>query len=158
MIRKVEELKVGPIMVGGCRPLILIAGLCVIESEEHTLKIAATLKDICRNLNVPLVFKSSYDKANRTSLDSYRGPGLKDGLRILEWVKRELNLPLLIDFNMASAISLLWSLRKRFKSNSTSILSTFLTIFLNVGRDILYFSHIPTVPSPRLFFSSLGKR
>ena len=99
MIRKVEEFKVGPITVGGCRPLILIAGLCVIESEEHTLKIAAILKDICRELNLPLVFKASYDKANRTSLDSYRGPGLKAGLRVLERVKRELNLPLLIDFH-----------------------------------------------------------
>ncbi|MDP8213941.1 MAG: 3-deoxy-8-phosphooctulonate synthase [Candidatus Euphemobacter frigidus] len=99
MIKKVTEFKIGSVPVGGNRPLILIAGLCVIESEEHTLKIAGTLKDICRASGVPLVFKASYDKANRTSLDSYRGPGLREGLRIIERVKSEFGLPVLIDFH-----------------------------------------------------------
>ena len=99
MIAKVKEIKIGPITVGGDRPLVLIAGLCVIESAEHTLKIAAALKDICLRLSLPLVFKASYDKANRTSISSYRGPGLKEGLRILGDIKRDLDLPILTDFH-----------------------------------------------------------
>ncbi|MFH1037612.1 MAG: 3-deoxy-8-phosphooctulonate synthase [PVC group bacterium] len=99
MIEQVREFQVGPIPIGGRHPLILIAGLCVIESESHTLAVAAALKDICRGEGVPLVFKASYDKANRTSLSSYRGPGLLSGLKILERVKRELGLPLLVDFH-----------------------------------------------------------
>lgn len=99
MIRKVKEINIGPITIGGNLPFVLIAGLCVIESAEHTLKIAAILKDICRKLNLPLVFKASYDKANRTSLSSYRGPGMEAGLRILEDVKNKLDLPILTDFH-----------------------------------------------------------
>lgn len=99
MISKVKEIDIGPIKIGGNNPIALIAGLCVIESEEHTIKIASALKDICLNLKLPLIFKASYDKANRTSLSSYRGPGLKAGLRILETVKKELDLPILTDFH-----------------------------------------------------------
>ncbi len=78
-------------------PFFLFAGPCVIESEAHTLHMATALKDICESLGIPLVFKSSFDKANRTSLTSYRGPGLKEGLRILEKVKNEVNVPVLTD-------------------------------------------------------------
>jgi len=101
MLKKVKEIKIGPITIGGTRPVCLIAGLCVIESAEHTLKIAADLKEICRRLSLPLIFKASYDKANRTSLSSYRGPGLDAGLRILEDLKNDLDLPILIDFHRA---------------------------------------------------------
>ncbi len=99
MIEKVEAFKIGSVPVGGNRPLIVIAGLCVIESEEHTVRIAAALKEISREQKIPLIFKASYDKANRTALSSYRGPGIAAGLKILERVKRELDLPLLVDFH-----------------------------------------------------------
>ncbi len=101
MLKKVKEINIGPITIGGTRPFALIAGLCVIESAEHTLKIAADLKEICQRLSLPLIFKASYDKANRTSLSSYRGPGLDAGLRILEDLKNDLDLPILIDFHRA---------------------------------------------------------
>lgn len=78
-------------------PLFIIAGPCVIESEEHSLRVADTLADIARRLDVLLIFKSSFDKANRTSGDSFRGPGLDDGVRILEKVRAETGLPVLTD-------------------------------------------------------------
>lgn len=89
-------------MIGGHRPLVLIAGLCVIESREHTLAIAGKLKEICRHADQPFIFKASYDKANRTSVDSYRGPGLKAGLDILQEVKEKLDIPVLVDFHRAA--------------------------------------------------------
>lgn len=76
---------------------ILIAGPCVIESREHCLKIAQEIKKISEDLKMEIVFKSSFDKANRTSLDSYRGPGLKKGLEILSLVKKETGLKVLTD-------------------------------------------------------------
>jgi 2-dehydro-3-deoxyphosphooctonate aldolase (KDO 8-P synthase) len=75
--------------IGGGQPFVLIAGPCVIESEAHTLDLAGRLVDIARRAGVPLVFKASYDKANRTSIRSYRGPGLDEGLRILAAVKKQ---------------------------------------------------------------------
>jgi len=77
----------------------LFSGPCVIESEEIVLQIAGKLKSICDVLEIPLVFKASFDKANRSSIDSYRGPGLGKGLDILQKVKEELNLPILTDFH-----------------------------------------------------------
>ena len=85
------------ITVGGDSPFMLIAGPCVIESEEHTLRLAASIKEVADELSIPFVFKASFDKANRTSLASYRGPGLEEGLRILARVKQEHGLPLLSD-------------------------------------------------------------
>ncbi|MDP8235407.1 MAG: 3-deoxy-8-phosphooctulonate synthase [Candidatus Erginobacter occultus] len=99
MMEKTREFEIGAVPFGGRRPLVLFAGLCVIESEDHTLRIAGRLREICREVPVPLVFKASYDKANRTSIESYRGPGLKRGLEILARVKKELGLPILIDFH-----------------------------------------------------------
>jgi 2-dehydro-3-deoxyphosphooctonate aldolase (KDO 8-P synthase) len=87
---------VGEITVGGAQ-LFLIAGPCVIESEEHALRMAAAIADVCRELGVPYIFKASYDKANRTSLASYRGPGLAEGLRILGRIRDELKIPVLTD-------------------------------------------------------------
>ena len=79
------------------QPLFLIAGPCVIESEALVMETATELKQICERLGLPFIFKSSFDKANRTSSSSFRGPGIEEGLRILEKVKVELNLPVLTD-------------------------------------------------------------
>src|SRR5215813_7709808 len=81
----------------GAGNLFLIAGPCVIESEDHAIRMAEIIKGVTRSLNFPFIFKASYDKANRTSLKSFRGPGLKEGLRILQRIKKELNLPVLTD-------------------------------------------------------------
>ncbi len=83
--------------VGLDKPLFLIAGPCVIESEEMAMETAGTLKEICAALNVPFIYKSSFDKANRSSGDSYRGPGLEKGLAILEKVKKEIGVSVLTD-------------------------------------------------------------
>lgn len=88
--------QVGDIHVGS-GDLFLIAGPCVIESEEHAIRMAEIIKGVTRSLNVPFIFKASYDKANRTSIRSFRGPGLKEGLRILKKVKDEIHLPILTD-------------------------------------------------------------
>jgi 2-dehydro-3-deoxyphosphooctonate aldolase (KDO 8-P synthase) len=93
----VKEVRIGPVTLGGRRPLALIAGPCVIESEGACLEVAARLKELTRSLGMPLIFKSSYDKANRSSVRSYRGPGLDQGLKILGRVKRELEIPVLSD-------------------------------------------------------------
>ena len=88
--------KVGDIHVGS-GDLFLIAGPCVIESEEHAIRMAEIIRGVARSLEFPFIFKASYDKANRTSIRSFRGPGLKEGLRILKKIKNELNLPVLTD-------------------------------------------------------------
>ena len=92
------------VTIGGPE-LFLIAGPCVIESEEHALGMARSIAAICRELGVPYIFKASYDKANRTSLASYRGPGLAEGLRILGKVREELRLPVLTDVHEATQAS-----------------------------------------------------
>jgi 2-dehydro-3-deoxyphosphooctonate aldolase (KDO 8-P synthase) len=92
-----STLRLGKLTLGGGHPLFLIAGPCVIESERHALKMAERLSAAARELGIPCIFKASYDKANRTSLDSYRGPGLERGLAILARVKREFNVPVLSD-------------------------------------------------------------
>lgn len=92
-----REVHVSSVVIGGDRPLVLLAGPCVIEGEEVTLRIARRIKDIASSIGIGLIFKSSYDKANRSSIHSYRGPGLDEGLRILCRVKEELDLPLLSD-------------------------------------------------------------
>jgi 2-dehydro-3-deoxyphosphooctonate aldolase (KDO 8-P synthase) len=84
--------------------LVMIAGPCVIESAAGTLEIARALKEIASQLSLPLIFKASYDKANRTSLSSYRGPGLKAGLEILAQVKAEVGLPVLSDVHQVSEV------------------------------------------------------
>lgn len=83
--------------VGIDQPLFLIAGTCVIESEQMTLDVAGKLKEITDELNINFIYKSSFDKANRSSLGSFRGPGLEKGLQILETVKKQLNVPVLTD-------------------------------------------------------------
>lgn len=88
---------IGKITVGSNQPLVLVAGPCVIESEEKTLAAADKLKSIARKISLPFIFKSSYDKANRSSIDSYRGPGLKKGLDILKKVRENIGVPVLSD-------------------------------------------------------------
>lgn len=91
--------------IGGGAPLFLIAGPCVIESEAHALGMAESTAAIARKLGVPYIFKASYDKANRTSLKSFRGPGLEDGLKILEKVKKEIGVPVLTDVHQARDVA-----------------------------------------------------
>mgnify|MGYP001822726675 FL=1 len=83
--------------VGLDKPLFLIAGTCVVEGLQSAMDTAGSLREICNGLGIPLIYKSSFDKANRSSHDSYRGPGLEQGLAILAQVKQELGLPLLTD-------------------------------------------------------------
>jgi 2-dehydro-3-deoxyphosphooctonate aldolase (KDO 8-P synthase) len=92
---------IGDLRVGPGEPLLLVAGPCVIEGSDHAVRTAAALREIGARTGFPLVYKSSYDKANRTSIDSYRGPGLEEGLRILERVKAETGLPVLSDVHGA---------------------------------------------------------
>ncbi|HEX15688.1 MAG TPA: 3-deoxy-8-phosphooctulonate synthase [Deltaproteobacteria bacterium] len=99
-----REVRIGGVAIGGGNPLVLIAGPCVIEGEAFTLEVASKLKEIAEGLRVPLVFKASYDKANRTSVHSFRGPGLAEGLRILKRVKEEVGLPVLSDVHRVSEI------------------------------------------------------
>ena len=98
----VETVTVGGIRFGGNHRLALIGGPCVIESEDHALSLGERIKTITARQNVPLVFKASFDKANRTSLHSFRGPGIDEGLRILDRIKRELDLPILTDIHEAA--------------------------------------------------------
>ena len=85
--------------IGGASPLLLIAGPCVIESEAHALGLARVLRDIAVRTGIQFIFKASYDKANRTSAQSYRGPGLAEGLRILRRVRNEVGVPILTDIH-----------------------------------------------------------
>jgi 2-dehydro-3-deoxyphosphooctonate aldolase (KDO 8-P synthase) len=98
---KSASVSLGRILFNNDRPLVLIAGPCVIESEKLVFSEAKQLKAIAARLKIPFIFKSSYDKANRSSLDSFRGPGLEKGLRILARVKKELGIPVLTDVHSA---------------------------------------------------------
>jgi 2-dehydro-3-deoxyphosphooctonate aldolase (KDO 8-P synthase) len=100
-----REITVGTVRIGGKNPLALIAGPCVIESETSTLDAAERLKRITADLGIPFIFKSSYDKANRSSARSFRGPGIKEGLKVLARVKRELGLPVLSDVHRFEEIA-----------------------------------------------------
>jgi 2-dehydro-3-deoxyphosphooctonate aldolase (KDO 8-P synthase) len=91
--------QIGPYSVGAGQPLLVIAGPCVIENEELTLSIAQHLRSLADRLPISLVFKASFDKANRTSLDSFRGPGLEEGLAILDRVKQTTGLPVTTDIH-----------------------------------------------------------
>jgi len=92
-----RKVNVGGIRVGGGEPFALIAGPCVIEGEKLTRRVAASLRDVTAELGIPFIFKSSFDKANRTSVRSFRGPGLDKGLKILKAIREELGVPVLSD-------------------------------------------------------------
>ncbi len=98
----VATVAVGGVAFGGGDPLAFVLGPCVIESEDHAVGIATAIRDITAQAGVPVVFKASFDKANRTSLSSYRGPGMQEGLRILAAVKARTGLPILTDIHEAA--------------------------------------------------------
>lgn len=95
---------VGPVTIGGGHPLVLIGGPCAIEDEKHALMTAERLAAIAADHGVPFIYKSSYDKANRSSLRSYRGPGLREGLRILRRVKERVGVPVLSDVHQVEEV------------------------------------------------------
>ena len=99
----ISPFKIGTFTVGS-DSLFLIAGPCVIESEEHALRMAHAINAVARKLSIPYLFKASYDKANRTSLKSFRGPGLREGLRILQEIKQQTNIPVLTDVHEAGDV------------------------------------------------------
>jgi 2-dehydro-3-deoxyphosphooctonate aldolase (KDO 8-P synthase) len=94
---KCRAFQVGDVPVGGSHPLVLLAGPCVIESREHTIEMAGAVREIAGRVGIPLVFKASYDKANRSAGSSFRGPGLTQGLDILAEVKSRFGLPVVTD-------------------------------------------------------------
>ena len=100
----IHLVKTGDIVIGQGAPLVFISGPCVIEDYNTTFEIAAFLKEITSKLGLPFIFKASYDKANRTSIEAYRGPGLSDGLKILQRIKKELDIPILADVHRISEI------------------------------------------------------
>ena len=128
-----KHIQIQDFIVGDGLPFILIAGPCVIEDDEKTLTIATRLKKMTSDMKVPFIFKASYDKANRTSYHSYRGPGLKRGIEILKHIKKNLQIPILSDVHrfeeidpaaevldvmqiphfFAVRLILLWKLQKR---------------------------------------------
>ncbi len=102
MKRTAVPVKVGPVEIGPGRPLALVAGPCVIESRDHALFTAERILETARKLGIPFVYKSSYDKANRTSIRSERGPGMEKGLEILLAVREALGIPVTTDFHLPS--------------------------------------------------------
>jgi 2-dehydro-3-deoxyphosphooctonate aldolase (KDO 8-P synthase) len=100
----IKEIKVKDVKIGGRNPLVLIAGPCVIENEKHAVDHAKAIKEICKKQAVGFIFKSSYDKANRSSVRSYRGPGVDEGLEVLAKIKKDLGLPILSDVHCTTEL------------------------------------------------------
>jgi len=100
-----HKFSVGSVAMGQDAPFFFIAGPCVIESESHAMMIAEKLVSVARELRVPLIFKASYDKANRSSVESFRGPGIKEGLRILGEIKKRFALPILTDVHDVAQVA-----------------------------------------------------
>jgi len=100
-----EAVRIGALTIGGGAPLALIGGPCAIENEKHALMTAERLATIAADRRVPFVYKSSYDKANRSSINGYRGPGLREGLRILRKVRDTLSVPVLSDVHQVSEVA-----------------------------------------------------
>ena len=96
-VKKTKLVKVGQVEIGGGRPVVLIAGPCVIESQRQVIDTAEKIKRAATDADIPFIFKASYDKANRSSIDSFRGPGLIKGLKSLKKIKQDLNIPVLSD-------------------------------------------------------------
>ncbi|MDI6890582.1 MAG: 3-deoxy-8-phosphooctulonate synthase [Thermodesulfovibrionales bacterium] len=99
-----KEINIANTNLGGNNPLFIIAGPCVIESEDIVFSTTERLKEICKGFGLPLLFKSSYDKANRTSLNSYRGPGIDRGLKILSDVRSRFNIPVISDVHSVEEV------------------------------------------------------
>lgn len=102
---QIRDVRIDNIRIGEGQPLALIAGPCVIESRDHTLRLADSMARICRKVDIPFIFKASYDKANRSSIDSFRGPGLDKGLAILHEVRQETGIPVLSDVHTPDQIT-----------------------------------------------------
>lgn len=100
-----QSVKIGGFSIGSGHPFALIAGPCVIENHETPYKIAARLKQLTDRLDIPYIFKASYDKANRTSIHSFRGPGLTEGLEVLSQIRKELGVPVLSDIHQLEEIA-----------------------------------------------------
>ena len=106
MTIETKEIKINKnLSIGGGNPLFLIGGPCVIESEDHSLSMAGKIKTTCDEFKIPFIFKSSFDKANRSSLDSFRGPGLEQGMEILSKVKKQIGVPVLSDVHETWQVS-----------------------------------------------------
>lgn len=103
-MKMTREIKIKNIKIGGNNPLCLIAGPCVIENEKDAFYHARVIKGICEKEGMPFIFKSSYDKANRSSLKSSRGPGIKEGLKILKKIKEDLGVPVLSDVHCRTEV------------------------------------------------------
>jgi 2-dehydro-3-deoxyphosphooctonate aldolase (KDO 8-P synthase) len=99
-----KEVRIGEIRIGKGNPLVIIAGPCVIENEEITFTTAQKLKEVCDRLDISLIFKSSFDKANRTSGSSFRGPGIDQGLKILSEVKKRFSIPVISDIHAVDEV------------------------------------------------------
>jgi 2-dehydro-3-deoxyphosphooctonate aldolase (KDO 8-P synthase) len=100
------HIEVNGIVFGENNPLVLIAGPCVIETEKDCCQLAEKIKDIAVKANIPFIFKASYDKANRSSIKSYRGPGVENGIKILSKIKKEIGVPILSDVHSCSEIDM----------------------------------------------------
>jgi 2-dehydro-3-deoxyphosphooctonate aldolase (KDO 8-P synthase) len=103
---RTREVSIGRVRIGGSNPLALIAGPCVIEGEEALLMVAEELQEICGRVGIPVVLKSSYDKANRTSLQSFRGPGIERGLECFRRVRAKTGVPILTDVHEVAQVAL----------------------------------------------------
>ena len=101
-----REIRITDVTLGGKNPLFIIAGPCVIENEDTVFATAKSLKEICGNAGLPLLFKSSYDKANRTSISSFRGPGIEKGLRVLSEVRSKFSLPVISDVHSTEEVKI----------------------------------------------------
>jgi 2-dehydro-3-deoxyphosphooctonate aldolase (KDO 8-P synthase) len=104
-VNRTRAVRIGSVTIGGGAPLALIGGPCAIENEKHALMVAERLRRVTADAGVPFIYKSSYDKANRSSIHSYRGPGLTEGLRILQKVKDETGLPVLSDVHDVTEVA-----------------------------------------------------
>lgn len=104
MSEPIRQVTFGNITMGGGAPLVVLAGPCVIESDTHPLKMAQEIRKITDRLNIPYVFKASYDKANRSSVGNFRGPGIEKGLQVLQQVKDETGLPIVTDIHSEAEI------------------------------------------------------
>lgn len=104
MLTVAKEIKINDSLTLGGPPLFLIGGPCVLESRDHAFRLAGEISAICQDLHVPFVFKASFDKANRSSIDAFRGPGLEEGLQILQEIKQAFGIPVLSDVHEAAQI------------------------------------------------------
>ena len=105
-MKNMHSVEVNGIVFGENNPLVLIAGPCVIESEKDCCMLAEKIKNIAIEANIPFIFKASYDKANRSSIKSYRGPGINNGIKILSKIKKEIGVPILSDVHCCSEIDM----------------------------------------------------